>query len=320
MKKTAFTLLTILLAHFIYSQSNYIEILKNVEYEEITNPDIVFNQQNPLSLDSVNGTYINLNFRIPGFETARLYVSATRLRIINKTNKLIIEPYPYWFTEDMLMGIYTTDSLTTFSVKYNENNNEPTSTVLEIRNLFYSNFPEHRYGYKVKLFKDGRIEVNYGPNTVKPNFIAYTDHASFYQLYKNNEVLNYAILGGNPLNPTIYDLDNPYDEDTFKPFDYFQNPGLGFAINAPFVLDGTTSISLLEKENQIEVRKNQLIIKNLSTEEASLLITSLDGSQITKTTINHGVFYIDVSEFKNQLIIVKIYNNVSSSSRKLFLN
>jgi hypothetical protein len=315
-------LLIALFAQPCVAQSDFVEVIKDHSYEPLTDADFSYHW------DSIPGSnYILLNFKLITLNTSQLRISTYAVSAYGTNNTfMFMEAYA---SERLGTGDFGTreyDNSSRINVKYLDENGSPSGTIVEFTNLYFSYYPQYKYSYQIHFHVDGRIEFHHGPNNFQADFIGFTQINNEFLFTVDDELKSYFIMHGNIANPTIIDHINtpsPTQDtyDSIDGFNYFPNEDLSYMINFNDLITDIDNITA-DQENKFSLitKNKQLIITQTSETMANVTIHSLDGSLLLEKNFSDREIQIEVSQYKQQILIVRIENERSVLNKKILVH
>lgn len=307
------------------AQSDFVEIIKDHNYEPLTDVDFSYEWDSIPS--NVYGQFIVLNFKLKTINNQLVNIGKSSFSAhLGDTKKLGVLCYTTKDLEIDDYGFREAKETGRVNVKYISENNEPVATLVEFTDLYFTEYPEYTYSYQVHFYANGRIELHHGPHNFKPDFIAFTDMMSEMTFRKNNEAIadKYFILSDNPTSPVIYDHLNTPDimavYDDIVPYTYFPDEQLSYAFDLNELVTSIDDRDANQKEFTISTKNKQLSIMQASDSHASVNIYTLDGSLQLEKNFSDRQFQIDVSQYKQQILVVLIQNEHAVLNKKILVH
>ncbi len=318
-------LLIALFAQPCLAQSDFVEIIKDHNYEALTDADFSYHWDSIPR--NVYGQFIVLNFKLKTIDNQLINIGKSSFSAhLGDTKKLGVLCYTTKDLEIDDYGFREAKETGRVNVKYISENNEPVATLVEFTDLYFSEYPQYTYSYQVHFYATGRIELHHGPHNFMPDFIAFTDMMSEMTFRKNNEAVadKYFILSDKPTAPVIYDHLNTPDilavYDDIVPYTYFPDEQLSYAFDLNELVTGIDDMDTHKNEFTISAKNKQISITQASESHASVNIFTLDGSLILSKDFTDRAIRLDVEKFSQQILVVRIHNERSVLNKKIHVH
>ena len=122
----------------------------------------------------------------------------------------------------------------------------------------------------------------------------------------------------------IYDHLNTPDilaaYDDIVPYTYFPDERLSYAFDLNELVTGVDNIIAKTDEYTLSVKNKQLTVSQLSKKTSSVSVYTLDGTRVLEKEFSDREIQIEVSQYKQQILIVRIENERSVLNKKILVH
>ncbi len=296
---------------FGYSQKSAYQYLPNAKYSPIQNADLSLGFDEPTSLGF---TWLG--------RKATLAISSTDATIflseIDQGMAYSTHITPLACALELEDSYINADSLEVL-IDYEINASSDTiSTLMQVSNYQFKNYPGTRLSFQVKFNNDNSFEVYYGPSIIAELHEPY-DKMLFGWLRSDEQgaITNYLILADEVSSPTLYDFVDMqpfFEDDTIPTFRRCPQNNLSFRINSNEV----SSVDENKISNQIDVTITNgiLVVKDVVGPYELRILNTL-GQTVYHANDLSGVQKISLQGISQQLLIVNIQSAQGAASVKV---